>query len=168
MKCIFLNEKVRFLTKTSLKFVPKGPNDNNPALVTVVYIMAWRRISDKPLSEPLLTWFTDAYICSTRGRWVKKLVVWPRKIGNIELMVKLQVFTYIHDQLVPPMALVPRMWTCVVHRQFTTELDNLLSSWGQTSGQHCRAIYGCFTIRVHICILECYKHFPKRGKVLIQ
>ena len=30
---IFLNEKVRFLTKISLKFVPKGPIDNNPALV---------------------------------------------------------------------------------------------------------------------------------------
>ena len=23
---------------------------------------------------------------------------------------------------------------------------------------------GCFTIRVHSCILECYKHFPKRGR----
>ena len=32
--------------------------------------MAWYRIGDKPLSEPLLTWFTDAYICGTRGRWV--------------------------------------------------------------------------------------------------
>ena len=30
------------------------------------------------------------------------------------------------------------------------------------------SLNGCFTIRVHICILECYKHFPKRGKVLIQ
>ena len=29
-------------------------------------------------------------------------------------------------------------------------------------------VIGCFTIRVHSCILECYKHFPKRGKVLIQ
>ena len=32
-KCIFLNEKVWFLTEISLKFVPKGPIDNNPALV---------------------------------------------------------------------------------------------------------------------------------------
>ena len=32
-KCIFLNEKVQLLTKISLKFVPKGPIDNNPSLV---------------------------------------------------------------------------------------------------------------------------------------
>ena len=32
-KCIFLNENVWILIKISLKFVPKHPNDNNPALV---------------------------------------------------------------------------------------------------------------------------------------
>ena len=32
-RCIFLNEKVRILTKISLQFVPKGPIDINPALV---------------------------------------------------------------------------------------------------------------------------------------
>ena len=30
---IFLDEKIRILIKISLKFVPKGPIDNNPALV---------------------------------------------------------------------------------------------------------------------------------------
>ena len=40
-------------------FVSKGSIDNNPPLVQ---IMAWRRIGDKPLSEPLLTQFTDAYV----------------------------------------------------------------------------------------------------------
>ena len=33
--------------------------DNPPALVK---IMAWRRIGDKPLSEPMLTRLTDAYM----------------------------------------------------------------------------------------------------------
>ena len=33
LKRIFLNEKVRFSTKISLKFLPKGPIDNNQALV---------------------------------------------------------------------------------------------------------------------------------------
>ena len=33
LKFIFLNETVQFLTKISLKFVHKGPVDNNPALV---------------------------------------------------------------------------------------------------------------------------------------
>ena len=53
------------LIKFSLKFVPKGLIDNNPA---VVYIMAWRLIlGDKPLSEPMLTRFTDAYMRHQRG-----------------------------------------------------------------------------------------------------
>ena len=45
--------------KISLKFVPKGPIDNNPAMVQ---IMAWGQIGDKLLSEPMLTWFTAAYM----------------------------------------------------------------------------------------------------------
>ena len=47
------------LDKVSLKFIPKGPIHNNPALVE---IMAWRRIGDKSLSELMLTRFTDVYI----------------------------------------------------------------------------------------------------------
>ena len=48
-KCIFLNENVWNQIKISLKFVPKGPINNVPAMVQ---IMAWRRPGDKPLSEP--------------------------------------------------------------------------------------------------------------------
>ena len=36
----------------SLKFVPKGPIDNNAASVQII---VWPRIGDKPLSEPMLT-----------------------------------------------------------------------------------------------------------------
>ena len=32
-RCIFVNEKLCVLIKISLKFVPKDPIDNNPALV---------------------------------------------------------------------------------------------------------------------------------------
>ena len=32
-KCIFVNEKLGILIKISLKFLPKGPINNNPALV---------------------------------------------------------------------------------------------------------------------------------------
>ena len=52
-KRIFLNENARILIKISLKFVPKGPISNNPALVQTV---AWRRLGDKPLSEPMLVY----------------------------------------------------------------------------------------------------------------
>ena len=58
-KCMFLNENVKIATKILLKFIPKGPIDNKSALVQV---MAWRRTGDKPLPEPMLTQFTDAYM----------------------------------------------------------------------------------------------------------
>ena len=58
-KCIFLNENVRILIKISLKFVLKGPIDNKSELVQV---MAWRRTGNKPLPEPMLTQFTEAYM----------------------------------------------------------------------------------------------------------
>ena len=58
-KYVFVNEKFCILIDISLKFVPKGQISNIPALVQ---IMAWRRIGDKPLSEPMLTQFTDAYM----------------------------------------------------------------------------------------------------------
>ena len=58
-KCIFLNENVWIPIKISLKFVPKGPINNVPALVQ---IMAWRRLGDKPLSKPMMTKFIDAYM----------------------------------------------------------------------------------------------------------
>ena len=56
---IFVNENVRIAIKFLLKFVPKGPINNIPALVQ---IMAWRRPGDKPLSEPKVTQFNDAYM----------------------------------------------------------------------------------------------------------
>ena len=58
-KCIFLNESDRIPIEISLKFVPRSLIDNKPALVQV---MAWRRTGDKPLSEPMLTQFADAYL----------------------------------------------------------------------------------------------------------
>ena len=50
-KRIFLNENARISIKISLKFVPKGPINNNPPLVQII---AWRRSGDKPLSEPMM------------------------------------------------------------------------------------------------------------------
>ena len=61
-KRIFLNENVRISIKISLKFVPKGPINNIPALVQ---IMAWRRSGDKPLSEPMMVSLL-MHICVTR------------------------------------------------------------------------------------------------------
>ena len=65
-KRIFLNENAWILFKISLKFVPKGPINNIPALVQ---IMAWRRPGDKPLSESMLVSLLT-HKCVTRPQWV--------------------------------------------------------------------------------------------------
>ena len=65
LKCIFLNENVWIPVEISLKFVPKRPIDNIPALV---YIMAWRRPGDKPLSEPMMVRL-PTHICVARSQW---------------------------------------------------------------------------------------------------
>ena len=69
-KCIFFTENVWSLLKFSLKFIPKVPIDNIPALVQ---IMAWRRPGDKPLSEPVI-FSLLMHICITRPQWVKDRV----------------------------------------------------------------------------------------------
>ena len=70
-KRIFLNENVRTSIEISLKFVPKGPINNIPALVQ---IMGWRRSGDKPLSEPLMVSLLT-HICVTWPQWVKSSAV---------------------------------------------------------------------------------------------
>ena len=61
VKNIFVNEK--------FWLIPDGPIGNMSALVQA---MVWRRTGDKPLPEPRLTWFTDAYMRHS-GRRVNSL-----------------------------------------------------------------------------------------------
>ena len=55
--CIFLSENVGIPIPISLKFVPRSLINKKTEQV-----MAWRQIGDKPLPEPMLTQFTDAYM----------------------------------------------------------------------------------------------------------
>ena len=71
-KHIFLNENIRISIKISLKFVPKVPINNIPALVQ---IMAWCRPGDKPLSGPMMVRL-PTHICVTRPQWVKHDDTW--------------------------------------------------------------------------------------------
>ena len=57
--CIFMNEKFCFFIRFPLKFAPKGPIDNKSALVQV---MTWCQTGIKPLPEPIMTQFIDAYM----------------------------------------------------------------------------------------------------------
>ena len=54
-----MEDEFCILTRISLKFVPKDPIDDKPALVKV---MAWFQTGTKPLLEPMLTQFTYAYM----------------------------------------------------------------------------------------------------------
>ena len=68
-KCIFSNENPWISIKISLRFVPKGPINNVPALIQ---IMSWRRPGDKPLSEPMVVKLRT-HICVTWPQWVKTI-----------------------------------------------------------------------------------------------
>ena len=91
-KRIFLNENVWILIKISLKFVPKGPINNIPALVQ---IMAWRRPGDKPLFEPMMASLLT-HIWVTRPQWANSqmclshcnedLIAWMKKYMLPELL----------------------------------------------------------------------------------
>ena len=77
----FLIGNVWISIRISLKFVPKGPIDNIPALVQ---IMAWRRPGDKPLSESIMVSLLT-HICFNRPQWVKASSHhlnqwWPRSL----------------------------------------------------------------------------------------
>ena len=87
-KQIFLNENVRIMIKISLKFVPKGPINNNPALAQ---LMAWHRPGDKPLSEPMIVRL-PTHICVTRPRaqWGK---VWVTE-GFMAIIIQCLFFRY--------------------------------------------------------------------------
>ena len=59
-KCILLNEDEWISTKISLKFVPKGPINNIPALV---HIIAWRAmVIRQTIVWTNEGWFTEAYV----------------------------------------------------------------------------------------------------------
>ena len=62
--------KCIFLTNISLKFLPKGPINNIPALVQ---IMVWLWPGDEPLSESMLVSFL-MHICLTRPQWVNPCI----------------------------------------------------------------------------------------------
>ena len=94
-KCIFLNENVWISIKISLnmlKFVPKGPINNIPALIQ---IMAWHRPGDKPLSKPMMVSLL-MHICVTWPQWVKNVSIQgstsPTFFTSIEKKIYLILF----------------------------------------------------------------------------
>ena len=78
-KCIFLNENVLMSIKILLKFIPKGPINNIPALIQ---IMVWCWPGDKPLSEPMMVRLLT-HICITQPQWVIQLKMHGRILSKV-------------------------------------------------------------------------------------
>ena len=77
LKHIFWSENVRISITIWLKFVPKGPINNIPALV---YDKAWRRPGNKPLFE-LIKVSLRTHICVTR----------PKRVNDKSALVKVRL-----------------------------------------------------------------------------
>ena len=91
----FLAENCCILKKISFKFVPQESINNIPALVQ---IMAWRRPSDKPLSEPMMV-ILLTHICTTQPQWVKISVAYGDVIW-VQLRLKPPTTRLLIQQLV--------------------------------------------------------------------
>ena len=93
-KYILLNENIRISIEISLKFVPKAPINNIPALVQ---IMAWRRPGDKPLSEPMMISLLT-HICITRPQWVKNIESIDQLICMDDILFSKADWCHIYNQ----------------------------------------------------------------------
>ena len=91
-KRIFFNENVWISIKISLKFVPKGPINNIPALVQ---IMAWCHSGDKPLYEPKMV-SLPTHICVARHQWVDPRFPWNGMICSSSKYVTWNLRYHIH------------------------------------------------------------------------
>ena len=109
-KCIFLNDDVWISKTILLKFVPKGPINNIPALVQ---IMAWRLPGDKPLSEPMMV-SSLMHICIAQPQWVNSLRLSDThmhgqtrpSMGQINVIYKVPSYQKIHKLITES----PKSW----------------------------------------------------------
>ena len=67
------------LIQISLKFVPKGPISNKPALVKII---APNQTGNKPLSEPVIVQFVDACMCHLASMSYS-IITYYRQVSNI-------------------------------------------------------------------------------------
>ena len=118
-KCIFLNENTSISISVSLTFVPEGRINNISALVQ---IMAWRRLGNKPLSEPMMVSLLT-HICVTRHQWVKVAT----SIAGHFVKKKLRLAC---EMLVESNAGRKRIKIYISHSIFTTVMMKLHRSWG--------------------------------------
>ena len=138
-KCIFLNENVWISIEISLKFVPKGPINNIPALVQ---IMAWRRPGDKPLSEPIMI-NSPTHICVSRPQLVKiQMLVYIVSVGKICCCQPLILLSYPKQESRVRFTLNPTGTS-------PTDADAIAAATVQTSAVIVYTLYDSSGVKMH-------------------
>ena len=117
-KRIFFNENVCISIKISLNCFPKVPINNIAALVQ---IMAWRRLGDKPLSEPMLI-NLPTHTCVTRPQWVNRMennfslsIVPVDRYHQLSISVRLNLFSALKE-----------LWSWLGYFVFLLPIDTIL------------------------------------------
>ena len=144
-KRIFFNENVWISIKISLKFVPKGPINNIPALVQ---IMAWRLSGDKPLSEPMMV-SLPTHICA-RPQWVN----WLGALWHVALVVNSWTPWLVPYHLIKPLWFISKSGTHGFHLR-VPDLQMSCSDltwmrWYQNSNHSNKNQVTCFIRRQHV------------------
>ena len=88
-----MNEKFCILIQISLKFVPKDPIDNKSVLVQV---MAWRRTGDEPVSEAMLTQFTNAYAALGEIFFIPLIIIFFRITQTLVTFIYILIYIFIY------------------------------------------------------------------------
>ena len=116
-----------------MKFVPKGPINNIPAMVQ---IMAWRRPGDKPLSEPMVVSLL-MHICVARPQWVN---IWSCDFKTSQDLMRKYISTWWIHTLGKTRTTCVHKWgqytlalliNCLIQK-YSTKIPILLSSWYYT------------------------------------
>ena len=112
--------------------------------------MAWRRIGDRPLSEPMLT-RSLTHICGTKGRWIK----WGKQSKCVQIVVWIAIYGLImlrkcwNDTM--PWLIHIACWYvphCSETRQMNNENSSLVSAYYSTPYILLFISHNCNWIRV--------------------
>ena len=137
-KCIFLNENVWIPIRISLKFVPKGPINNMPALVQ---IMAWRRSGDKPLSGPMWLDYRRIYASIGLNELILKTYMYINQLWTLITKILYMIFMYltyyaytvynihVYTLDLATLLLISYRWTCLNFVTCSRRLFQILEAW---------------------------------------
>ena len=122
----------------SLEFVPEGRINN---ILALVQIMAWRRLGDKSLSEPMMLRLMT-HICVTRPQWVKGSLsgmmlkitqdirgIYSEIFDDIVFHVDLLYYGIIFDQYTPNVSYTFMLYWCNISWPSFLVLPIYQQSW---------------------------------------